>query len=93
MTVGAGYSATTMSKLEYADDAARIDEDATTATARDTTIANGSLNDAAMVSFERKSKAMHIHQTTRVSATKEEEVVALQLKRACDRCSLTFPTR
>ena len=57
-----------MSKLEYADDAARIDEDATTATARDTTIANGSLNDAAMVSFERKSKAMHIHQTTRVSA-------------------------
>ena len=46
MTVGAGDSVTTMSKFEYADDAALIDEDATTATARDTAIANGSRNDA-----------------------------------------------
>ena len=30
---------------------------------------------------------MHIHPTTRVSATKEAEVVALQLKHACDRSS------
>ena len=33
VTVGAGDRATTMSKFEYADDAALIDEDATTATA------------------------------------------------------------
>ena len=82
-----------MSKFEYADDAALIDGDATTATARVTAIANGSLNDAATVIFERKSMAMHIHPTTRVSATKEAKVVALQLKPACDRCSRTFPTQ
>ena len=93
VTVGTGDSATTMSKFEYADDAALIDEDATTATARVTAIANGSLNDAAMVISERKIMAMHIHPTTRVSATKEAEVVALQLKHACNRCSRTFPTQ
>ena len=54
------------------------------ATARVTAIANGSLNDAAMVISERKSMAMHIHPITRVSATKEAEVVALQLKHATD---------
>ena len=70
--VGAGDSATTMSMFEYADDAALIDEDATTA---------------------RKSMAMHIHPTTRVSATREAEVVVLQLKHACDRCSRMFPTQ
>ena len=36
---------------------------------------------------------MHIHPTTRVSATKEAEVVALQLKHVCDRSSRTFPTQ
>ena len=51
VTVGAGDSFTIMPKFEYADDAALIDEDATTATARDTAIANGSRNDAAMVIF------------------------------------------
>ena len=93
MTVRAGDSVTTMSKFEYADDAARIDEDATTATARVTAIANGSLNDAAMVISEKKRMAMHIHSTTSLSATKEAEVVALQLKHACDRYSRTFPTQ
>ena len=93
VTVGAGDSATTMTTFEYADDAALIDADATTATARVTAIARGSLNDAAMVISERKSMAMHIHPTTRVSVTTETEVVALQLKHACARCSRTFPTQ
>ena len=81
-----------MSKFEYADDAALVDDDAATATTRVTAIAAGSLNDAAMVISEKKSKAMHIHPTTRVSGTKEEEVVGLKLKHVCDRCSRTFPT-
>ena len=35
---------------------------------------------------------MHIHPTTRVSGTKEAEVVALTLKHVCDSCARTFPT-
>ena len=81
-----------MSKFEYADDAALVDDDAATATTRVTAIAARSLNDAVMVISEKKSKAMHIHPTTRVSGTKEEEVVALKLKHVCDRCSRTSPT-
>ena len=79
-----------MSKFEY--DAALVDDDAATATTRVTAIAAGSLNDAAMVISEKKSKAMHIHPTTRVSGTKEEEVVAVKLKYVCDSCSRIFPT-
>ena len=42
---------------------------------------------------EKKSKAMHIiHPATRVSATKETEVVTLKLKHVCDSSSRTFPT-
>ena len=93
VTVGARDIATTMSMFKYADDAALIDEDATSATASVTAIANSSLNDAALVISERKSMAMHIHPTTRVSATREAEVVYLQPKQACDRCSRTFPTQ
>ena len=48
-----------MSKFEYADDAALVDDDAATATTRVTAIAAGSLDDAAMVISEKKSKAMH----------------------------------
>ena len=78
-----------MCKFEYADDAALVDDDAATATTRVTTIAAGSLNDAAMVISEKNSKAMH-SLTARVSGTKEAEVVAL--KHVCDSCSRTFPT-
>ena len=58
-----------MSKFEYADDAALVDDDAATATTRVTAIAAGYLNDAAMVISEKKSKVMHIHPTTRVIGT------------------------
>ena len=81
-----------MSKFGYANDAALVDYDAVTATTRFTAIAAGSLNDAAMVISEKNSKAMHIHPTTKVSATKETEVVALKLKHVCDSCSRTCPT-
>ena len=83
-----GDSSMNMSKFEYADDAALVDDDAATATTRVTAFAAGSLNDAAMVITEKKRKAMH--PTTRVSATKEAEVVALKLKHVCDSCSRTL---
>ena len=93
VVVGEGEYATLMSKFEYADDAALVDEDAETATKRVTAIAEGSLRDAAMVISVPKSKAMHVHAATRVSSTKEHEVEALRLKHKCDACGRTFPTQ
>ena len=52
MTVGTGAYTVCMSKFEYADDAALIDEDAKQATARVTSLAIGSLEDAAMIISE-----------------------------------------
>ena len=57
-----------MSKFEYADDAAPVDADAATATARVTALAAGSLTDAAMVISQVKSKVVHIHRKTHTSA-------------------------
>ena len=64
-----------------------------TATTSVTAIAARSLNDAAMVISEKKSKVMHIHPTTRASATKEAEVVAMTLKHVCDSWSHIFPDK
>ena len=91
VTVGVGESSTIMSKFEYADDAALVDADAATATARVTALAPGSLTDAAMVISLAKSKVMHIHRKTHVNTTTEDEVEAQKLAHKCDACSLTFP--
>ena len=60
VTVGSGESSMKMSKFEYADGAALVDDDAATATTRVTAIAARSLNDAVMVISEKQSKAMHL---------------------------------
>ena len=39
-----------------------------------------------------KSKAMHIHGKTQVTATTEEEIAALKLKHICPDCKRDFPT-
>ena len=91
VAVGVGESTTIMSKFEYADDAALVDADAATATARVTALAAGSLTDAAMVISQ--AKIMHIHRKTHVSSTMEAEVEALKLAHKCDACSRTFPTQ
>ena len=93
VAVGVGESTTIMSKFEYADDAALIDADAATATARVTALAAGSITDAAMVISQAKSKVMHIHRKTHVSSTTEAEVEALKLAHKCDACSRTFPAQ
>ena len=55
---------TIMSKFEYADDAALVDADAATATAKVTALAAGSLTGAAMMISQAKSKVMHIHRSS-----------------------------
>ena len=58
VAVGVGESTTIISKFEYVDDAALVDTDAATATARVTALAAGSLTDAAMVISQDKSKVI-----------------------------------
>ena len=87
VAVGMGESTTIMSKFEYADDAALVDADAATATARVTALAAGSITDAAMVISQAKSKVMDISSMT------EAEVEALKLAHKCDAFSRTFPTQ
>ena len=78
-TIGTGAHTVRMVKFEYADDAALIDEDAGQATARVTSLAAGSIADDAMIISTKKSKVMHIHKTTRTSATTEADVAKLNL--------------
>ena len=92
VVVGNGDSSVIMSKFEYADDAALIDGNTTLASARVTALAEGSLEDAAMVITVRKSKAMHVHRIMRVDATMEEDVAALTLVHKCESCGREFST-
>ena len=90
MTVGTGAHTVRMAKFEYADDAALIDEDAEQATARVTSLAAGSISDAAMIISAKKSKVMHIHKTTRTSATTDADVAKLNLVHKCESCAREF---
>ena len=90
MTVGTGAHTVRMAKFEYADDAALIDEDAGQATARVTSLAAGSIADPAMIISTKKSKVMHIHKTTRTSATTEADVAKLNLVHRCESCTREF---
>ena len=55
-----------------------------------TKVAKGSLEEAAMVISIRKSKVMHIHKKTRVSATTEADVSSLNLSHKCCACAREF---
>ena len=88
MTVGTGAHTVRMAKFEYADDAALIDEGQ--ATARVTSLAAGSIADAAMIISAKKSKVMHIHKTTRTSPTSEADVAKLNLVHKCESCTREF---
>ena len=90
MTVGTGAHTVRMAKFEYADDAALIDEDVEQATARVTSLAAGSISDAAMIISAKKSKVMHIHKTARMSATTEADVAKLNLVHKCESCAREF---
>ena len=59
-------------------------------TARVTSLAAGSIADAAMIIFTKKSKIMHTHKTTRTSATTEAGVAKLNLSHKCELCAREF---
>ena len=90
MVVGEAESAILVSKFEYADDAALVDENAALASTRVTALATGSMMDAAMLISIKKSKAMHVHRPMRVDATTEADVATLGLSHKCDSCGWEF---
>ena len=55
-----------------------------------TSLAAGSIADAAMIISTKKSKVMHIHKTTRTSATTEADVAKLNLVHRCESCTHEF---
>ena len=69
-----------VSSLEYADDAALLDESVEKASHRLSAIASGSRTDTAMDISIPKTKAMHIHKQVRVSKSETHEIDALKLK-------------
>ena len=84
MTVGMGAHTVRMAKFEYADDTARIAEDAEQSTARVTSLAAGSISDAAIIISPKKIKLMHSHKKTRTIATTEADVAKLNLSCNCE---------
>ena len=82
-----------VSKLEYADDAALLNQNTTDASARITTLANGGTDEASLNISIKKTKVMPIQRYKPVSETIEEEVLALKLKHKCPICERTFPTQ
>ena len=93
VTVGQPPNTVRVSKLEYADDASLLDDPPVRASDRISSIATGSEEDAAMSVSIEKTKAMHIHERIDVSATTEDEVIAMSFKHKCEKCSRTFPTQ
>ena len=81
-----------ISGLEYADDAALLDENTEQSSQRVCAISQGSQKDAAMTISIPKTKALHIHKKVRVTATTESEISALKLKHKCTSCGRDFPT-
>ena len=71
VTVGDPPHQVTVSSLEYADDAALIDDNASKASIRITAIAAGSRQDAAIEISKPKTKALNIHRSYQVSQTTE----------------------
>ena len=90
MTVSTGAHTVRMAKFEYTADAALIDKDAGQATARVTSLASGSIADAAMIISTKKSKVMHIHKTIPTNATTEADVPKLNLSHKCESCAREF---
>ena len=90
MVVGEAESAILVSKFEYADDAALVDENAALASTRVTALATGSMMDASMLISIKKSKARHVHRPMRVDATTEADVATLGLSHTCDSCGREF---
>ena len=90
MTIGTGAHIVRMAKFEYADDAARIDEDVWQATTRVISLASGYIMHAAVIISTKKSKMMHIHKRTRTSATTDADIAKINLVHKCESCAREF---
>jgi len=79
-------------KLEYADDAALLNANASDASERLTSLAIGGLQDAGLQVSLKKTKAMPVRRYERTSDTTEDEVATLKFKHSCATCDRAFPT-
>ena len=86
MVVREAVSAILISKFEYVDDAALVNEKAALPSTRVTALATGSMMDAAMLISIKKSKVTHVHRPMRVDATTEADVATFGLCHKCDSC-------
>jgi hypothetical protein len=93
ITLGSDPYSVHVSSLEYADDAGLIDTDTVNASARISSISQGSREDAAMDISIPKTKTMHVHPTVKVSETTDVEIEALKMKHKCPGCGRAFPNR
>ena len=92
VTVGQLPHTVHVSKLEYADDAALLNDKTEFSSLRLTAVADGSSTDAAMEVSLDKTKGMHVHRREKVSETSEAEVAAMKFKYKCPECARPFPT-
>jgi adenylate kinase family enzyme len=86
-----------LADLEYADDAAMPDKDASIATNRLTNFNEKANSEAGMSINIPKTKVQHIRKRAKVSETTEDDVSNLpaekQFKHKCDKCDMTYPTK
>ena len=82
-----------LSSLEYADDAALIDDSAGSASLRVTALSEGAWEDTCMLIAIDKSKAMFPRARVRLDAPTDEEYEAAEFGFKCKYCDRGFPTR
>ena len=80
-----------VSKIEYADDAALVNDSTRDASIRISALAKGGSEEACIGVSLKKTKAMPVRKYNPVSETREEEVVDLKLPHKCPDCNRTFP--
>ena len=86
VTVGQLPNTVHVSKIEY-DNAGLVDDAPVCATDGISSIATCSEEDAVMSFSIEKTKEMHIHECVDVSATTEDEVIAMSFKHKCEKYS------
>ena len=80
--------------LGYADDLAFVDTTVDNMTARLTTVANASMEQADMKVNMAKTVSQHVHKRQSIKATSEEaKAVEAKYQHKCDFCSRRFKTQ
>jgi hypothetical protein len=82
-----------LSSLEYADDAALLDDSAESASTRVTALSKGAWEDACMLIAIDKSKVMFPRARVRLDAPTDDEYEAAEFGFTCTFCDKGYPTR